>query len=48
MRYLNDEEYNAVKSEVTIYDGKTIAEEELKKIMRNQIKRAQKHKGKLL
>ena len=31
MRYLNDEEFNAVKSELTIYDGKTIVEEELKK-----------------
>ena len=31
MNYLDDEEFNAVKLELTIYDGKTIAEEELKK-----------------
>ena len=43
MKYLDDDEFNAVKSELTIYDGKTIAEEELKKqIMRVQIERAQK------
>ena len=32
MKYLDDEEFNAVKSELTIYDGKTIVEEELEKL----------------
>ena len=31
MKFLNEKELNEVKAELTIYDGKTIAEEELKK-----------------